>query len=178
MRRGFLPLLGAVALSLGCINGGQPAIYKIALSMAPLGVLPGSCYTTGTAPANPPEVTGLFTNYEWIFWEGADGRRYLDIGNLTISSLGNAPGVQFSGLVEGGPKEWFVERKTYFNSGAEVDTRSFTFNFTDLGFTAEGTLLVKSLYEGCAGCTRPSCEATLPFNGRKIETEATTIYGG
>lgn len=176
MRRALILLCAPLALSLACINGGQPATYKIALDQSPLETLPGSCYTSGMAPTNPPEVTGLFADREWTFWEGSDGKIYLDMGTLNVGPLGSAGNISFTGMVQGGPREWIVERKATFNT-TELETRSFTFTFTDLGFTAEGSLLVKYLYE-CTGCGRPSCEATLPFNGRKIEAQATTIYGG
>lgn len=187
-------MLATAALAVGMIScgGGQPRTYKVAINQTALAALPTSCYRTNNAPQNTTAVTSGFVDSEWTIWDGPADKQYLDIGTNTWV-LGDANAVvtgtasnvnpnnpTLPSLIEGSQKT-FTEQRVFTRntvSPAEVDTRSVTVTFDDVpGDTAKGHIDVSSHYT-CSNCGLPSCDASLPFVGRKINAQPSVIYSG
>ena len=165
MNRVGVVAVGLLA-ALGMACGSNPAKYLVALNQAGLATLPGSCYPNGNQPNPPPQITELIS-HEFTVWEGAKGKRYLEIDQIQVS-FPSPTTFGFSGLVEGGPKAW-----TYTSSaarGATTELRQMAFTFADLGATLEGTIAVTATFT-CASppCGFQDCSVTLGLNGRQID---------
>jgi len=168
---------------------GQPKLYKVALNPSALNALASTCWRPGNAPVDSTQISHGFNESDWTIWDGTQDKQYLAFSATTFA-LGNANPVRVctgSGdslpcLIEGGGKAFTSSRVFTRNSvnPVETDTRSITLTFDDTpGATASGTINLKSNYScGTANCTQPSCEVTLPFVARKVESQQTTIYQG
>jgi hypothetical protein len=165
---------------LGC-GGPQPTIYRVAVERLTQDKIPTSCYRTGNAPTTTPDRTSNMVNQEqWVLWEGVDGAKYLDVGGDINYFMGNAERVDIDGdaIVDDNDdgKDVFTTERVRTESTTEIYTTSATYTFDELGKTLKGTLLLRS---NCAGSNcggTPSCEITLNFSGRKIDTDQFSFY--
>jgi len=155
----------AGALALAC--GANPAKYLVALNQSGLASLPGSCYATGVPPNPAPTIVEL-VSHEFTVWEGAKGKRYLEIDRVN-SPFPSSPGLSFIGLVEGGPRTWSFTA-TADRGNSTVESRQMLFTFTDLGATLEGTIAVTSTFTcPTPPCGFQDCTVSLGLNGRQID---------
>jgi hypothetical protein len=166
--------VGAVAVGslLGC--GQQPRYYRVAIDETPLHNLPASCYESGTAPTD--QTTNVVDVEQWILWDGVEGRKYLQVGNIDYA-LGDADDVDINGdaLVstgEGG-ETTFTARRTRTNPDRVYEA---TYTLDQEGETLEGTIALSSTCTGTA-CAVASCTATLSFVGRRIDADQEVLLG-
>lgn len=168
-RVGLMAAGAVVALSLAC--GPNPAVYLVALDQSALAALPGSCYPNGTAPNPAPVITALI-QHQFMVWEGAQGKRYLEIDQTRVP-FPTSNNFSFTGLVEGGPKAWTFTT-TVDRGNSTTETRSLAFNFSELGGTLLGSAVATSTCTcPTAPCGCVDCSATLLLNGRQIDVEPT-----
>ena len=158
--------LAAAALLLAC--GSQPATYLVALDQTGLMSLPGACYATGTPPATIPQVQPLL-QHEFTVWEGAQNKRYLEIDNIRVQFPSS--GFTFTGLTEGGPKQWTYSL-TVDRGNNVSEARKMEFNFTDLSATLVGAISVTDTFScNTPPCGFQDCSVTLNLNGRQIDAQ-------
>jgi len=182
-------LLGAVAalVFVGC-NNGQPRLYKIAVDASPLLNLPSQCYLDNTQPNQRYSVTKLMMEQEWAIWDGADGQRFLDLGNASWQ-LGEADRISFNGLLIESSKDDNLlfngqqsstrlpeQGSTYSNTL----TQSIVVKFDSLGSTASGSFTVTTQYT-CSNCQNndnkiANCSAKFDFTGRRIDADNQNMY--
>lgn len=158
----------AAALLLAC--GSQPSTYLVALDQSGLMSLPGSCYTSGTPPANPPQIQALI-QHEFTVWQGAQNKQYLEIDNIRVQFPSS--GFTFNGLADGGPKQWTYSLSV--DRGNNVtEARKMELNFTELSSTMVGSIAVTDTFT-CASppCGFQDCSVTLNLNGRQIDATYT-----
>lgn len=157
---------------MGC--GEQPRYYRVAIDRAALANLPTTCYRSGAAPTDD-RTTNVVDVGQWIIWDGVEGRKYLQVGNIDYR-LGDAR-VQISEgdaivSTEADKPTFAVERK---QTNPERTSRA-TYTFDELGQTLEGSLALSSVCSGSTGCD-PNCEASLRFVGRRLDLEPTLQVG-
>ncbi len=128
MSRGFVA--AAFAVTLFACGGGSPAVYVVAVDTSPIAQLPGSCFTTGTAPTQNQTVTGVFEPQRWTHWKGPDSE-YLEVPSLDSRAfkLGDADWVTVSGLVGGDGKTFTAQRVITSNQNQTPNTRTETLTF-------------------------------------------------
>ncbi len=172
----------AVVLSglLGC-GGSQPSIYRVAIERLTAANLPQTCNRAGQAPTTiPDKQTNMVDEEQWVYWEGVEDVSYLDIGTINYG-LGQAQRVNLTGdSIQGGKKDdayVFTAERTETESANEVYTTSATYTIDKLGPTLEGRLTLKSACVGTDCLGTPSCEVSLAFVGRKINTDQLSLYG-
>lgn len=159
---------------MGC--GEQPRYYRVSIDRAPLANLPTSCYRSGTVPTDD-RTTNVVDVGQWIIWDGVEGRKYLQVGNIDYR-LGDAR-VQ---LTEGdaivstdAEDPTFTVERTQTNPNR---TSRATYTFEKLGETAEGTIAL-SYACSASGTTTcdPNCDASLRFVGRRLDVDPTLQVG-
>lgn len=193
-------LLLALAVTLAACNAGQPRTYRVAIDTAPLNVTDATCFKNGSVPSYPETTSNLFAEQQWVVWDGVlgDGTQvqYLDFGSQSYK-LGNSPAVAFDELVRSfsqtnpgvfqGQRQ--VSKVTPNNGGTYVQTATgvITVNFSDLGTSPSGSIVVESRYQ-CTpvapgvcplelDVTDPkSCKIAIPFSARRIETSRIATY--
>lgn len=154
--------------------GEDGKYYRLAIDATPLNSLPASCFADGQVPDPGQSTENLYRQGTVLAWDGADGAQYLDIGDFGSFDMGDAPTVRIVGLIKGSKNTFTAARID--ENGTEVRRQDLTFNFTDMGATAKGTITAKSTVT-CTGCGIPSCEASLPFQGRRFDPDELTITG-
>ena len=152
---------------MGC--GEQPRYYRVSIDRAPLGNLPGTCYSSGTPPTNDDRTNNVVDVGQWILWDGVEDRKYLQVGDIDYR-LGDAR-VQ---LTEGdaivsaeADKPTFTIERT--QTGPNRTSRA-TYTFDKVGDTLEGSLALSYTCSGGTGCA-PNCEASLRFVGRRVNVD-------
>jgi hypothetical protein len=171
--------VAAVAASslLGCFNS-QPSLYRVAVEPVAQKVS-SSCYRANQAPTNPDTTTNVVDGQQWVFWEGVDDTAYLETGPINYT-LGQAQRIVITGDAIQGTKAdgkyTFATERTQTDSTTEVYTTSATYTIDKLGDTLEGTLALHSQCAGtdCAGI--PTCDVSVKFVGRKIDTDQISTY--
>jgi hypothetical protein len=166
---------------LGC-GGPQPTIYRVAVDRLSQDKVATTCYRPGSAPTTTPDRTSNMIDQEqWVIWEGIDGLRYLDVGGNINYGLGQAERVDIDGeaIVDANTEDdanVFTTERVRTDSATEVYTTSATYTFEELGKTIKGTLALRSNCAGadCGGI--PSCDVTLNFSGRQIDTDQFSFY--
>ena len=158
----------AAALVLAC--GPNPITYLVALDQSSLASLPGSCYPGGTVPTPAPNVTP-FVQHEFTVWEGAQGKRYLQIDQVRVN-FPTSNNFTFVGLAQGGPKTWSYSTSVD-RPNTTTESRTLELTFTDLGpSTLLGSAVATSTCScPAAPCSCVDCTATFQLNGRAIEVE-------
>jgi hypothetical protein len=183
--RAVIITLAFSVIALCACGGGQPRVFKVAINQSVLEALSTTCYRSGQAPTDTTTNTNGFVGRVWTIWDGVDNKQYLDIGTGTWQ-LGQANPIQVGGVgiaalsqvIEGGGKVFTESKQINRTTTNETDVRSVTVTFDEApGATAKGIINLKSTYT-CASCGQPSCEANLPFTGRKLDGEQTIIYTG
>jgi hypothetical protein len=164
---------------LGC-GGSQPSIYRVAIDRLTPATVPTACYRAGQAPTAPDKTTNMVDTEQWVFWEGVEDVSYLDIGDIGYN-MGQAQGIDISGDAIQGEKNddgeyIFKAERTETESATEIYTTSATYTIEKLGETIEGTLALRSACAGtdCGGT--PTCDVSLNFVGRKINTDQLSVY--
>jgi hypothetical protein len=173
----FAVAVMAASSLLGC-EDSQPTIYRVAIEPVAQHV-PPTCYRTNQAPTNPDTVTNIVDQQQWVVWEGVDGTVYLEPGVINYT-LGQAQRVIINGDAIQGTKAdgkyTFNTERTQTDSATELYTTSATYTIDKLGETLEGTLALHSHCTGsdCAGI--PTCDVSVKFVGRKIDTDQISLY--
>lgn len=189
MRSMMLLATAAAAVALFGCNSGQPRIYHVAVDPTPLLSLPASCFANNSTEMNTSRTTisNWRSEYEWVIWDGADGKQYLDLGGSTHFDLGDAQPVDVIGLIEG-QDGTFVGSETRVhldtnNSGyTNTRTKSLTVTFEDQGAAPKGTLDLVSNYT-CTNCAdgetempgNKNCSTRLTFSGRRVDTQRISV---
>jgi hypothetical protein len=167
----------AVSSLLGCFDS-QPSLYRVAIDPVAQQV-PTTCYRANQAPTAPDTTTNIVDQQQWVFWEGVDDTAYLETGPINYT-LGQAQRVVINGDAVQGTKTdgkyTFTTERTQTDSPTEVYTTSATYTIDTLGDTLEGTLALHSHCTGadCAGI--PTCDVSVKFVGRKIDTDQISLY--
>jgi hypothetical protein len=158
---------------MGC--GEQPRYYRVSIDRSPLGLLPGSCYSSGSPPAVTDRTTNIVDVGQWIIWDGVEGQKYLQVGTIDYR-LGDSR-VQLSegdAIVSTEADEpTFTIERTQTNPNR---TSRATYTFEKLGETAEGTIALSYECGGPTGCD-PTCNASLRFVGRRLDIDPTLQVG-
>lgn len=193
MRSLVLSALAVVAMS-GC-NAGMPRLWRIAIDNTPLyNITDSGCYVDKQLPTNRQLINevNFRDESEWVIWDGDTGtdgktKQYLDIGTKQIR-LAEAPVINVTALIEGNStdKEFTGQRNevrtvTTYNESRQTQ---ITIKWNDYGQSPTGTVRLDARF-ACAGTNCPSrppsdganCAAQLNFVGRRIETQAMTVYG-
>lgn len=165
---------------LGC-GGSQPAIYRVAIERLTVANLPQTCYRAGQAPTTiPDKTTNMVDEEQWVYWEGVEDVSYLDIGTISYN-MGQAQRVNMAGdSIRGGKKDdayVFMAERTETESTNEVYNTAATYTIDKLGQTLEGRLTLRSACVGTDCLGTPTCEVSLAFVGRKINTDQLSLYG-
>ncbi len=156
---------------MGC--GEQPQYYRVSIDRSPLGNVPSSCYSSGTAPSPNDRTTNIVDVAQWVIWDGVDGQKYLQVGDINYA-LGDARvDIDVGDAIvstEGDKPTFTVER---MQTGPNRVSRA-TFTFDKLGDTLQGKLALS--YE-CTGTTTcpPACNTSLDFVGRRLTAEPMVV---
>lgn len=190
MRTLRIVLAAVVVAGLASCSPAVAWIYRISVDMSGTQGLPASCYKNNQTPFDKTTLTGITEEYEWVIWPGMDGNNYLDMGRQTWD-IGQAEQIKVGELLLGKDKTFEgtrVEQQlanpaagnpTYSN---QTDSK-VTVTFDELGGAAKGTIKLLSKYS-CTSCTIgqggdnkvATCEASLKFEGRRIDTQAVAQY--
>lgn len=167
----------AASSLLGC-EGSQPSIYRVAVDPVSQNI-PTTCYRAGQAPANPDKTTNIVDQQQWVVWEGLDDTSYLEPGAISYN-MGQARRVAINADALQGSKAdgkyTFVSERTQTDSTTEIYTTSATYTIDKLGQTLEGTLALHSHCTGTDCGDIPTCDVSVKFVGRRIDTDRITIY--
>jgi hypothetical protein len=167
----------AAASLLGC-ESSQPAIYLVAVEPVAQHV-PSTCYRPNQAPTNMDTTTNVVDQQQWVIWMGVDDTAYLDPGTINYT-LGQAQRVVINGDAVQGTKAdgkyTFTAERTQANSTTEVYTTSAIYTIDKLGDTLEGTLALHSTCAGTNCSTIPTCDVSVAFAGRKVDTDQISVY--
>lgn len=176
--------LSAVAASLlsGC-GGVQALIFRIAMDKAKLSVAAQpTCYATNQLPMSNGTATSqnLKDEGQWVLWD-AEGKQYLDVGNQTFS-LGDAPDVVITQLIEGAGDKVFQATKTTQSTQGAISTTTqanYKVTFETLGATVKGKINISSAFRCSGPNCNPSqldCAAETDFVGRRIDAQQLQAY--
>jgi hypothetical protein len=167
----------AASSLLGCENS-QPTLYRVAVDPVAQQV-PSTCYRANQAPTTPDTTTNIVDQQQWVFWEGVDDTAYLETGAINYT-LGQAQRVVINGdAIQGTKVEdkyTFTTERTQTDSPTEVYTTSATYTIDTLGDTLEGTLALHSHCTGADCANIPTCDVSVKFVGRKIDTDPISLY--
>ncbi|MFY0526233.1 hypothetical protein ACN28I_24895 [Archangium gephyra] len=168
--RSSLYAVAAVMLGglMGC--GEQPRYYRVSIDRSPLSNLPGSCYSSGTAPAVDDRTDNVVDVGQWIIWDGVEDRQYLQVGDISYP-LGDALVQLTAGdaivSTEADKPTFTIERT---RTGPNRTSRA-TYTFDKVGETVEGTIALSYACTGGTGCSPANCDASLRFVGRRVNAE-------
>ncbi len=214
MRLSFVAV-GFIALALLTSCGGPTAAkyFKIAVDTSNLRKInrteTPSCFVDPTSNQGPYTTTTTVENnpgeLEWTLFDGADNVLYLEIGNgltggTTVSGirLGDAPAINFFGLIQGDSKTFKFEAKQTTVARTdmapiatkydETTTTIATITFKDLGQTTSGTIALQGSYTCTASagqCPDPkrnpqgkgTCQVSLPFVARQVPVTEQHSFG-
>jgi len=202
-------LCGALALLTltGC-NTGQPRLWRVALDLTPLRTIANpSCFKGNILPSSRGQLseTNFRAESEFVVWDGADQKQYLDIGSWDFQ-LGESPHICVSDLIEAPDqtsKVFTAQRNLVLPFGYSVDCQGIggfqaldatesrqtqiVVTWSDYGVAPTGTVNLTAQY-ACVGgrdpCPNPnptadsvSCNSQLNFVGRRIDFDQITVYG-
>ena len=189
MRSSIVLAIASAALALTACNTGQPRIYRVAVDPSPVLNLPPTCYSNNEIPGGTvrDSVTNWRSEFEWVIWDGVDGKQYLDLGEGETFPLGDAAPISVYGIIEG-QDNTFVGTETTSrlpdnNNYSYVRTKTITVTFEDQGTSPKGTVDLVSNYT-CTNCAQgeteqkgnKNCSTRLNFAGRRIDASPTTGY--
>lgn len=167
----------AASSLLGCENS-QPTLYRVAVEPVAQHV-PTTCYRANQAPTNTDTATNIVDQQQWVVWQGVDDTVYLEPGVINYT-LGQAQRVVITGdAIQGTQadgKYTFTTERTQADSETEVYTTSATYTIDKLGDTLEGILALHSHCTGDDCANIPTCDASVTFAGRKIDTDQISLY--
>ncbi|HEX5749037.1 MAG TPA: hypothetical protein VFZ09_22540 [Archangium sp.] len=159
---------------MGC--GEQPRYYRVSIDRSPLGSMPSSCYSSGTAPTPNDRTSNVVDVAQWVLWDGVEGQQYLAVGDINYS-LGDARvDIDVSDAivsVEKADKPTFTVERT--QTGPNRVSRA-TYTLNKVGDTLEGTIALSYECSGSTGCA-PNCNASLNFVGRRLSAEPMVLVG-
>lgn len=180
-------LFAAAAAALMACNGGQPTTFRVAIDESPRLALPPTCYANNELPAASTRhtLTNLRGEYDWIVWDGIDGKQYMSLGAVDFP-LGDAAPIQLgSNEVIEGTEGLFVGTRTSTrlpdpnnNNYSNVRTRTVTVSWDNMGTSPTGTLDLVSNYT-CTSCApgeteqpgNKNCSTRMTWSGRRIDLE-------
>jgi hypothetical protein len=182
-------ILAAGAFS-ACGPAGQPRIYRVALDVTPVRTLAdASCFAGSVVTTDTLSEQSFRQEANWVVWDGAEQKQFLDMGTNTRFSLGDAPRIDIDNLIEGSDNVFSaVRRRTSPTRTAgqvlDIEITSAITTFSDLGSTPTGTVLLTSEYQcqdragHCDGEPfKRTCRGiTMNFWARRIETNQLTVY--
>lgn len=186
----FLMAAAAAFAVMGC-NAGQPRIYRVAVDESQLKNLPANCYVDNSAPGTTTgsireSDTNIRSEYEWVVWDGVEGKQYLDVGNSAHWEMGDARSIDASGDLIEGENNVFNWSRTDTQNGdngySAVQNLSAVVTFEDLSATAKGTLSLTSKFD-CNNCGdlqntkgfRTCGPLSLNFAGRRVDTQRISV---
>jgi hypothetical protein len=180
-------LSGLVGLLLTGCNAGQPRIFRVALDTGPVkGLQDPQCFH-GNMPnlSTIVQDTSLIAELNWVVWDGADQKQFLDMGTESFS-LADAPTIVVDEMIVGGSNTFSGTRVQQDRNGIiELQTTTVTAAFSDLGPTPTGTLDLDAKYQCQDGDSshkcpsepnKRSCHTQLNFWARKVDVSQTTAY--
>lgn len=177
MKSSLIAAVGVFALALVGCGSSQARVYSIAYDSSPDQNLPPSCFDNNTVPTKKTEYSNERKQLQFVVWDGAEGKQFLDISDK-VWNLGDADPVIIDGLIESPDGKVFVGSRTARNlpppgsNSSDIQVSTVTVTFEEIGNTARGSLVVKSEYS-CTGCpnnTRvATCSAQYTFSGRRAE---------
>ncbi len=154
--------------------------------MSPVLSLPNTCYSNNELPAADTRHihTNLRSEYEWVVWDGVDGKQYLSMGEVNFP-LGHAMAIQLGRdeVIEG-TDGLFAGTRTQTRNPEQgtnysyVRTRTLTVNWENMGTSPNGTIDLVSNYV-CNNCSpgeselpnNKNCSTRLTWSGRRIDVE-------
>ncbi|MBX5484212.1 MAG: hypothetical protein IRZ16_20490 [Myxococcaceae bacterium] len=190
MRSSIALAVAATAVALSACNTGQPRIYRVAVDLSPVLNLPPTCFSNNEIPGGTvrQSVTNWRGEYEWVIWDGVDGKQYLDLGEGATFDLGDAAPISVVGVIEGQDNTFVgtetISRLPDNNNYSYVRTKVITVTFNDQGASPTGTVDLNSSYT-CTNCAdgeteqpgNKNCSTRLNFTARRIDASPTTGYG-
>jgi hypothetical protein len=157
---------------MGC--GEQPQYYRVSIDRSPLGSMPSSCYSSGTAPTPTDQTTNVVDVAQWVLWDGVEGQKYLQVGDINYP-LGDARvDIDVSDAIvstEDADKPTFTVQRT--QTGPNRVSRA-TYTLDKAGDTLEGSIALSYECSGTTGCA-PNCNASLRFVGRRLTAEPMVV---
>lgn len=178
-----LAVAATAALSLlSCGGTGQVRVFRVAYeATSPLNGLPSTCYEDEQLPTSRVETTNISDSATFEFFDGADGKAYLDL-SLPFNRFGdvNIPNGFNPGIIEGKDK---VYSATVTNSGEPAPGSTFKYSYTfevkldQLGDVLKGTLSIHYSFTSTnpapSAGTITDCSIEVPFIARKIDHDQT-----
>ncbi len=177
-----------LAVGVGC-GPSQPRIYRVAIDLSPMtdAALPASCFIDQAKPADVVSAQNLRLEKEWVVWDGASPKAYLDQNGGTPWKLGDATPIDIVEMIEGSDKS-FTGSKTRTTTSAApayalTEQASVNITFEQWSQVSNGTLVLSSQYS-CLANPQTNCPAnrvscgpiTLPFVARRVDTTKTSVY--
>jgi hypothetical protein len=157
---------------MGC--GEQPKYYRVSIDRAPLGSMPSSCYTSGTAPTPNDRTTHVVDVAQWVLWDGVEGQQYLAVGDINYPLGDSRVDIDVSDAivsVEKAEKPTFTIERT--QTGPNRVSRA-TYTLEKVGETLEGSIALSYECSGSTACA-PNCNASLKFVGRRLSAEPMVV---
>jgi len=157
---------------MGC--GEQPKYYRVSIDRSPLSSMPGSCYSSGTAPTPNDRTTNTVDVEQWVLWDGVEDQKYLAVGDVTYA-LGDALvdiDVGDAIVSTKADKPTFTAERT--RTGPNRVSRA-TYTLDKVGETLQGTIALSYECTGSTGCAVANCSASLNFVGRRLTAELMVV---
>ena len=165
----------AAAMTVGVMGcGEQPRYYRVSVDRAPLGSMPSSCYSSGSAPTPNDRTTNTVDVEQWVLWDGVEGGKYLEVSDINYPLGDVRVDIEVGGAIvstEADKPTFTTER---VQTGPNRSSRA-TYTLDKAGETLEGTIALSYECTGTTGCPVANCSASLPFVGRRLTAEPMVV---